>query len=118
MMKKLLTVTAIFESLTGLNLIAAPALLASLIFGSPLDTPTSVMVGRVAGAALLALGIACWAMRIDSLGKAARGFVGAMLFYNIAVILLLVYSLMESVGMGVAFYPVIIVHAMLAIWCI
>jgi membrane protease YdiL (CAAX protease family) len=60
MMKKLLVTTAIIEITTGIALLAVPALLASILLGSTLDTHAGFAVARVAGAALLSLGLACW----------------------------------------------------------
>ena len=73
-MKKLLTITAIIEAATGLGLLVAPAVLARLLLGGTLDTPAALTVARVAGAALLSLGVACWLARDDG-----RALVIAML---------------------------------------
>ena len=59
-MKNLLTVSAVIELGAGLALLAFPSAAVKLLFGSPLDTPAGVALGRLAGAALLTLGIACW----------------------------------------------------------
>ena len=58
-MSRLLKLTALIEAATGLGLIAAPSVVVRLLLGSPLGTSAAVMLGRVAGAALLALGVAC-----------------------------------------------------------
>ncbi len=59
-MKKLLIVTAVLEAGTGLGLMAVPAPLIRLLAGATLDTAGGLIVARVAAAALLALGLACW----------------------------------------------------------
>ncbi len=64
-MKMVLTVTAVIEVGAGLVLVLLPSRAASLLFGSPLGTPTSVLVGRLAGVALLTLGGACWLGRSE-----------------------------------------------------
>jgi hypothetical protein len=82
-LKKLLTLTAIIEAATGLALIAVPAIVVRLLLGAEISG-ASIPLGRVAGAALLALGVACWLARDDTQSRTARGLVVAMLMYNIA----------------------------------
>src|SRR5436309_10030508 len=91
-MSRLLKLTAIIETATGLGLMAVPSVVARLLLGSPLDTSAAVMLGRVAGAALLALGVACWLARDDTQSRAARGLVVAMLTYNIAATAVLAFA--------------------------
>ena len=71
-MSRLLKLTAILEVVTGLGLIALPSVVVRLLLGSPLDTSAAVMLARVAGAALLALGVACWIARDDTQSRAAE----------------------------------------------
>ena len=86
-MKRLLTITAIIEGVTGLGLLATPTVLARLLLGGTLDTPAALTVARVGGTALLAISVACWLTREN--GKA---LVAAMLLYNAVVVGLLVYA--------------------------
>src|SRR5438034_4723974 len=90
-MSRLLKLTAIIETATGLGLMAVPSVVVRLLLGSPLDTSAAVMLGRVAGAALLALGVACWLARDDTQSRATRGLVVAMLMYNIAATAVLAF---------------------------
>ncbi|MFZ0826597.1 MAG: hypothetical protein WAO02_04165, partial [Verrucomicrobiia bacterium] len=55
-MKAFHTVTALIEAGAGLALLGFPSAAVKLLLGSPLDTPATLTLGRVAGAALLALG--------------------------------------------------------------
>jgi len=57
---------------TGLVLVALPPLLAALLLGSSVDAPAALTVGHVAGAALLAIGVACWPARYDGQSRAAK----------------------------------------------
>jgi hypothetical protein len=116
-MKHFLTLTAIIEAATGLGLIAVPAFVVRLLLGSPLDTSAAVMLGRVAGAALLALGVACWLARDDTQSYAARGLVAAMLLYNVAVAAFLAIAYVGLRLHGVALWPAVVLHAVMAVWC-
>ena len=117
-MKNLLTVTAVIEVGAGLVLVALPSLSVKLLFGSSLDTSTSLTVGRLAGVALLSLGVACWLARHDGQSRAATGLVAAMLLYNLAVVVLLAYVGFGSGRVGVALWPAVVLHAAMAVWCI
>ena len=57
-MKKALIFAAIGEAATGLALMLAPSLVGRLLLGTEL-TGVAVPVARVAGIALLTLGLAC-----------------------------------------------------------
>ena len=117
-MSRLLKLTAIIEAATGLALIAVPSVVVRLLLGSPLDTSAAVMLGRVAGAALLALGVACWLARDDTQSRATRGLVVAMLMYNLIATAVLAFA---GIGLGlhgVALWPAVVLHAVMAIWCI
>ncbi len=116
-MKPLLKLTGIIETATGLGLMAVPSVVVRLLLGSPLDTSAAVMLGRVAGAALLALGVACWLARDDTQSRAARGLVVAMLMYNIPATAVLAFA---GIGLGlhgVALWPAVVLHAAMGVWC-
>ena len=117
-MSRLLKLTAIIEAATGLGLMAVPSVIDRLLLGSPLDTSAAVMLGRIAGAALLALGVACWLVRDDTQSRAARGLVVAMLIYNIAATAVLAFAGIALGLHGVALWPAVVLHAAMAIWCI
>ena len=51
-MKSLFATTAIVEAATGIALFFAPSWLVLVLLGSPLDSPASLTIGRVLGAAL------------------------------------------------------------------
>lgn len=117
-MNNLLTTAAVMEVGAGLGLMALPSPLTTLLLGSPLDTPVASIVARVAGVALFALGVACWLSRHDGQSRAARGLVGAMVFYNAAIATVLVFA---GVGLGlssIGFWPTIVLHSVMTVWCI
>jgi len=74
--KALYTLTAVTEVVTGSALIWRPSAIMALLLGAPLNTPAAVALGRVAGVALFALGVACQLARPDAQSRAARGLVG------------------------------------------
>src|SRR5208337_390627 len=102
----------------GVALIVMPAPLVSLLIGAALDAPGGLIVARVAAAALLALGLACWLARHDRQGCAARGIVAAMLLYNVAAVTVLVYAGLGLKLSGIGLWPAVVLHFALAVWCI
>ena len=116
-MQLLLTITAVVEAATGAALLTVPALLVSLLFGGTLDT-TGLAVGRVAGAALVALGVACWVASYDVRNRAARGLVSAMSLYNLGVALILGAAGLQSRPVGIALWPAVVLHAVMGTWSV
>lgn len=117
-MKNVLTMTAVIEVGAGLLLVTLPSLAATLLFGSSLNTPAGLTVVRIAGAALLAIGVTCWLMRNDGQSHAARGLVGTLALYNAAILTILVYA---GIGLGVSsngLWPSALVHAAMTVWCV
>jgi hypothetical protein len=117
-MKNLLTLEGVFEVGVGLAMVVLPSLLATLLLGSPLDTPVALTFARVAGVALVALGIACWLARHDGQSRAARGLLGAMVVYNAGVFMVLSYAGVASGLSGIGLWPVVVVHAAMTVWCV
>lgn len=114
--KTLLIITAIVEIATGLALLLVPSITSVVLLGVPLDTPVALLVARLAGIALCALGTACWLVRNDAESHAATGLVAAMWLYNSAVAVLLIYA--GVVGLrGWALWPAVLFHAAMAAWC-
>jgi hypothetical protein len=64
---------------TGLALLVMPSVVVELLLGAAPGTPVGITVSRVAGVALLTLGVACWLAREDLASRAAKGLVAAML---------------------------------------
>ncbi len=71
-MKTLLALTAVGEAVTGLVLLVYPPIVAWLLFAAEV-TGVEVVMSRVAGAALLAIGVVCWPARNDPGGAAQLG---------------------------------------------
>ena len=71
--RSLLSVTGVLETATGLALLAIPSVVVDLLLGSSESTPPGVTVSRVAGVALVALGVACWLARQEDAGRCCEG---------------------------------------------
>jgi hypothetical protein len=103
-MKKLLTVAAVAEATTGLALLVVPSLVGRLLLGAEL-TGISIPVARVAGIALIALGIACLP------GLALFG----MLTYSALATAYLAYVGIRGEWAGPLLWPAVVVHAVLTL---
>ena len=111
-MKRLLALTAVIEAVTGVGLLAVPAVIARVLLGTTLDGPGALTVARIAGAGLLALGIGCWLAR-----EQGRALVVAMLFYNIAAVAILAYAAVGLALSGIGLWPAVGLHLAFAVWC-
>ena len=118
MARKLLIVTTVVETPIGVMLLLFPPLVARCLLGVSLDAPAALIVGRIAGAALLSLGGACWLARDEGPSRARRGLVAAMLLYNCAGGAVLANAAAGLRLVGVLMWPAVALHAVLAAWCI
>jgi hypothetical protein len=101
---KVLIFAAAGEVLTGLALIIGPTLIGQLLLGEEL-AGTAIPIARVAGTALIGLGIACWP------GPPQVG----MLIYSAVVTLYLAYlGLVDGVG-GFLLWPAVVLHLVLSV---
>jgi hypothetical protein len=116
--KTLLIVTALVETATGLTLLVSPTLVISLLLGASLDAPATLVLARMAGAALLSLGCACWLARHDGQNRGVGGLVAAMLLYNSVAVAVLANAGVQARLIGVLTWPAVALHAALAVWCI
>ena len=116
--RTLLTVSALAETGVGLLLLLSPPLVSGLLLGVSLDAPAALIVGRIAGAALVSLGSACWLSRDDGPNRARRGLVAAMVLYNCAAVAVLAHAGAGVRLVGVLMWPAVALHAALALWCI
>jgi hypothetical protein len=118
-MTKVLGLAAGLEAATGLVLIIHPALVAQVLFGDGV-AGAGMALSRVAGFALLALGVACWPSRAAGSGiaRSAR----ALLTYSLPVTIYLVYLGVVVHLAGMLLWPGVAVHAvwmllLVAAWC-
>lgn len=103
-MKKALILAAVGEATVGLALLLVPSLVGLLLLGYQI-TGVTVPVARVAGLALVALGIACW----------PGPPVVAMVIYIAAVALYLAYLGATSSFQGILLWPAVALHVVLTI---
>jgi hypothetical protein len=118
MMGRLLAFTGVVETMTGVALLVMPSVVVELLLGSSLETAALPTLGRVAGAALLALGVACWLARGDIQGGAARGLVIAMMLYNVGVVAILGSVGLHGQSTGLALWPAVVLHMALTVGCV
>jgi hypothetical protein len=111
-MKRLLTVAAVLEAATGLALLLAPSFVARLLLGDSVSG-TGTAVGRVAGCALVSLGIACWPSRNAASRRSAA--LTAMLTYNLLVSCYLMLLGLGGQRVGVLLWPAVAIHGLLAL---
>ena len=107
----LLSVAAVIEAATGIALLISPQTVANLLLGADLAV-AGITLGRVAGIALLSLGLGCWLSRRD-LNKTAT--LAAMLTYNLLVTAYLVYLGLAGGLVGILLWPAIAIHAALTL---
>jgi hypothetical protein len=93
------------EAATGLALLIAPSLVGQLLLGEEL-TGVAIPVARVAGIALVALGVACWP------GPPLTG----MLTYSTVVALYLAYLGFAAGLAGVLLWPAVGLHVILSVF--
>ena len=103
-MKPVLIFAAVAEAATGAALLIVPSLVGQLLLGAEL-TGIAVTVARVAGIALIALGIACWP---------GTPLVG-MLTYSALVTLYLAYLGFAGGSSGILLWPAVVLHAILTV---
>lgn len=116
-MKLLLIIMTVFEGLTGIALFIIPKYAVSEVLNTPLDTAGGVVAARIAGAALITLGICCWQARGPEHEGARLGIVRSMLFYNTAASVVLVYAGLRLGLESVFIWPMTVLHGVLALWC-
>ncbi len=100
--KWVLIFAAVGEASTGLALLIVPGLVGRLLLGEEL-TGIAIPVARVAGIALVGLGMACWP------GTPRAG----MLTYSAAVTLYLAYLGFTGSSTGPLLWPAVVLHIIL-----
>jgi hypothetical protein len=114
----LLIVTAVSEAGTGFLLMLLPSGAFVLLLAVEHASLEMVVVARLFGAALLAIGLACWLGRSDTSGPAQLGLIAGVLVYDAAAAVLLAYAGLCLSLAGMALWPAVVLHAAMAGWCV
>ncbi|MGH8223231.1 MAG: hypothetical protein ACREQZ_09695 [Woeseiaceae bacterium] len=106
-MKKVLIFAAVGEAATGSALLMVPSLVGRLLLGEEL-TGVAIPVARVAGIALIALGVACWPGN-----ETTRPALRAMLMYSLLATIYLAYLGIRGEWVGPLLWPAVGLHFIL-----
>lgn len=106
-MKKLFILAAIGEGATGLVLVVYPPIVTRLLFGADVRGAGMVM-SRIAGIALIGLGVACWRGR--EAGGLNSPVMLAMLTYSLLTTIYLVYLGIVGRMAGILLWPAVAAH--------
>jgi hypothetical protein len=101
-MRRALAFAAVGEIATGLALLLVPSIVGRLLLGEEL-TGVAIPVARVAGIALIGLGVACWP------GTPLIG----MVVYSAAVALYLAFVGFAGGFGGLLLWPAVVLHVIL-----
>jgi hypothetical protein len=112
----LFIVTAVLEVGIGLLLLLVPAVPLAVLLGVEQAAPEALLVARIAGAALLAIGVASWLARGDERSAAQVGLLTGILIYDVGAAGLLAYAGIGLGMAGLALWPAVALHAVLAVW--
>jgi hypothetical protein len=115
--RKLFTASALIEVGAGLAMMTLPALAIWLLLGVREPSPEALIASRIGGAGLLAIAVACWLGRDDPGSSSQHGLLWGLLVYNVGA-----FTALASAGSmlrmaGVALWPGVGLHAVMAIWC-
>jgi hypothetical protein len=106
MKNKVLALAAVAEAATGLLLLAWPPIVVRLLFGAEISG-AGVIMSRIAGIALIGLGVACWP------GNSAFQSLSGMLTYSALAMLYLSYIGVRGEAVGVLLWPAVVAHVVL-----
>jgi len=112
MMNPLLAVAAAGEAATGLALLMYPPLVVWLLFGAEI-AGAGIVMSRIAGISLIALGVGCWP--IHNADNGASCALRAMLSYSLLATLYLGYLGITGEWVGKLLWPAIVAHAVMTI---
>ena len=116
--RTLLILFAIAEGATGLGLVVAPSMLFVLLFETRQVASEAPLIGRICGAALLALAAASWGARDTEDKQGTLGLLVGVTLYNCLTAAVLTYSGLVLEMIGILLWPAILYHAAISLWCL
>jgi hypothetical protein len=107
MKKTFLIYSAIIEALTGIGLIFAPSLVASILLKTVLSSSLEKLLALVAGAAISSVALGAWISRntVDS-----SVIIKSLFLYNSVITIILLYSIFSLGFGGFILWAVILFH--------
>ncbi|MCI0447933.1 hypothetical protein L0244_13900 [bacterium] len=111
-MKRVLEIASVFEFLTGIALLWSPSVVVQLLFGSEISG-IGVILSRIAGIALIALGVSCWPGK-DKAWRVNQAY-GGMLTYSLLAALYLAYIGLKGQPIGKLLWLAVIVHVIMTL---
>jgi hypothetical protein len=111
-LRRILAFSSATEIGTGIGLIVAPAIVVALLLRGEVSD-LALLVARVLGITLLALGLACWPNRQEP-GSAMPAWRG-MLAYNGLVAVFLGYAGLVLHFAGPLLWPTVVLHGVVAV---
>lgn len=111
-MKIFLSYSAIIEGLTGLGLMVFPSVVVNLLLNATLIEPVAIILSLISGVAIFSIALVSWLLRTQPASLIA---VKVLLFYNLAISVLLVYGISKFGFTGFAVWIVILFHVVQSI---
>jgi len=108
-MNKILMLASLAEAGTGVALLSYPPILVRLLFNAEM-VGVGVIMGRLAGIALIGLGVACWP------GPGTPRALYGMVTYSVLAMLFLIYIGVRGESVGLLLWPGVVVHAILIVF--
>ena len=99
---------ALAEAGTGVILLAYPPIVVRLLFAAEI-AGVGVIMSRLAGIALIGLGVACWP------GSDTRQASYGMVTYSVLAMLYLIFIGVRGESVGPLLWPGVVVHAVITI---
>ena len=106
MKNKVLALASVSEGATGVVLLLYPPIVVSMLFAAEI-TGAGILMGQLAGIALIGLGVACWPGN-----SACRPLYGMLTYSTLAMLYLAVIGV-RGKGVGLLLWPGVVAHAIL-----
>ena len=114
---KLFVATTLLEVGAGLCLVGVPAFAIWFLLDVREPSAEALIMSRVGGAGLVAIGVACWLARDDRGSRSRHGLLCGVLLYNVGASVVLAFAGLTSRMDGVALWPAVAPHTVMTIWC-